>query len=117
MMEQAAAALAEIAQNSADMQDAIIAATGVESLLNFIRTGSQLGQEQASRAIWHLAALTESQMDLVGCGAIPDLVQLLKVGSMMAQEMSAAGATLAVRCKCLAVRCKCHFRGVSYVSL
>ena len=64
---------------------------GVPPLLAFTRMGSQLGQEHAARAIWHLAALTESQGELVGCGAIPDLVQLLKTGSPKAQEMAAAG--------------------------
>ena len=49
-------------------------------MLAFIRTGSQLGQEHAARAIWHLAALTESQKELVECNAVPDLVQLLKLG-------------------------------------
>ena len=91
MKEQVAITLADIAHDNADMQDVIIQAGGVPPLLAFIRMGSQLGQEHAARAIWHLAALTESQQDLVQCNAIPDLVQLLKTGSPKAQEMAAAG--------------------------
>ena len=56
MQEQAAIAIADIAFNNHDMQDAIIEAHGVTPLLTFCRTGSQLGQEHAARAIWHLAA-------------------------------------------------------------
>ena len=89
--EQAAITLADIAHDNHDMQDVIIHSGGVPPLLAFTRMGSQLGQEHAARAIWHLAALTESQGELVGCGAIPDLVQLLKTGSPKAQEMAAAG--------------------------
>ena len=91
MKEQAAITLADIAHDNADMQAVIIDLKGVPPLLACIRMGSQLGQEHAARAIWHLAALTEAQPDLVECGAIPDLVQLLKTGSPKAQEMAAAG--------------------------
>lgn len=89
--EQAAITLAEMAKGNHALQDAIIDAGAVAPLLKLIRLGSQLGQEHAARAIWHLSDLRERQMDLVSCGAIPDLVQLIKVGSMMAQEMAAAG--------------------------
>ena len=91
LKEQAAITLAEIAHDNHDMQDAIIHADAVAPLLTCIRTGSQLGQEHAARAIWHLAALTEGQGELVAKGAIPELVQLLKTGSPRAQEMAAAG--------------------------
>jgi len=90
MSEQAAIALADIAYNNADMQDAIIEAGAVPALLAFIRIGSQLGQEHAARAIWHLAALFEVHVIIIEAGAIPDLVQLLKLGSPKAQEMAAA---------------------------
>ena len=91
MSEQGAIALADIAHKNADMQEAMIECNGVPALLQFIRTGSQLGQEHAARAIWHLAALFEVHSVIVEAGAIVDLVQLLKTGSQKAQEMAAAG--------------------------
>ena len=91
MQEQAAGALADLAHDSPEMQDAIIEANGVSPLLTFIRMGSQVGQEHAARAIWHLAALNENQGTLVDCGTIPELVMLLKNGTPKAKEVSAAG--------------------------
>ena len=90
MQEQAAIAIADLAYRNADMQDAIIEADGVGPLLAFIRTGSQLGQEHAARAIWNLATLQDTQGPIVEQNAIPDLVQLLKTGSPKAQENAAA---------------------------
>ena len=89
MAEQAAIAIADIAFKNNDMQDAIIEANGVPPLLTVCRTGSQLGQEHAARAIWHLAASPDTHTALVEANAIPDLVQLLKTGSPKAQEMAA----------------------------
>ena len=91
MAEQAAAALADVAYNSAEMQDAVIEAGGVPCLLSFIRTASPLGQEHAARAIRNLAAQPDSQATLVECGTIPELVQLTKTGSQKAQVVAAAG--------------------------
>ena len=98
MKEQAAATIANLAHNSADMQDAIIEAGVVPSLLAVIRTGSRLGQQHAARAIRNLVtripidmALIENQHEIVSHGAIPDLVQLTKTGSQKAQEIAAAG--------------------------
>lgn len=96
--EQAAATLADLALDNADMQDAIIEQGSVPHLLNLIRNGSPLGQEHAARAIRNLvtrypmeAALIANQQVIVKCGAIPDLVQLTKTGSNSAQEIAAAG--------------------------
>ena len=101
MQEQAAAALGDIALFNADMQDAIIQAGGVPPLLSFIRTGTVLGQEYSARAIWHLCELAlpgnpgesdiQNQSIVVECGAIKDLVGLLKTGGANAQEVAAAG--------------------------
>lgn len=91
LQEQASATLADIAYRNYSMQDAIIEANAVPSLLAYIRTGSQLGQEHAARAIWHLCALFENQGVIVECGTITELVQLLKTGSSNAQEVAAAG--------------------------
>lgn len=91
MQERAAAALAEIAYGSPEMQDAVVEASGVPPLLNLIRTGSQLAQEHASRAIWHLCAQIKNQEVMVECGTIHELVMLLKSGSPQAQEVAAAG--------------------------
>ena len=91
MQEHAAAALADIALDNSDMQDAIIDVGGVPPLLNVIRSGSQLGQEHAARAIRSLASIVGNQPVLIGCGTIPELVQLVKGGSSKAQEVAAAG--------------------------
>ena len=100
MQEQAAATLADLALDDVDLQDAIIEADGVGPLLAFIRTGSQLGQEHAARAIRNLclrpatgtvAQMIKNQTAIVDCNTIPELVQLLKSGSPRAQEVSAAG--------------------------
>ena len=90
MKEQAAITLADVAHRNDEMQDAVIDAGGVQPLLTFMRLGTQLGQEHAARAIWHLAAHRETHAQIVGCGAISELVQLLKTGSAKAQEMAAA---------------------------
>lgn len=97
MQERAAAALAEIAHDNPDMQDAIIDASGVPPLLNFIRIGSLNGQEHAARAIWHLADIDDNHRVLVDSGAISDLVALLKNGSPKAQEAAAAGIAALAR--------------------
>ena len=102
MQEQAAAALADLAYNSSDMQDAIIDTTGVPSLLNFMKgtATSLLGQEHAARAIRNLCIkpddgqiehMIENQKAIVDCGTIVELVQLTKTGSQKAQELAAAG--------------------------
>ena len=98
MNEQAAATLAELALNNAEMQDSIIEAGSVPHLLVLIRTGSPHGQEYAARAIRNLvtfqpidAALIENQNLCVECGTISDLVQLTKTGSQEAQLLAAAG--------------------------
>ena len=56
LREQAAITLAEMAKDDHTMQAAVIRGGGVPPLLTLIRLGSQLGQEHAARAIWHLAA-------------------------------------------------------------
>ena len=71
MQEQAAIALADVAYKNHEMQDAIIEAGGVPPLLQFIRTGSQLGQEHAGRAIWHLAESSETHEPLIRAGGSP----------------------------------------------
>lgn len=88
MQEQAAAAIADLGLACAALQDAIIDAAGVPSLLTFIRAGSPLGQEHAARAIRNLvtrypvdSALIENQNAIVECGTIPELVQLTKVAA------------------------------------
>ena len=91
MQEQSAAALADLAHHNGELQDAIIDAGGVPPLLIFIRQGSQIGQEHAGRAVWHLAADVENQQTIVSCGTIPELVALMRLGSPRAQEVAAAG--------------------------
>ena len=98
MREQAAATLADLALDSAEMQDAIIELQSVPNLLALIRNGSPLGQEHAARAIRNLVtrypvdeSLIENQLVIVENGTIPDLVQLTKTGSQKAQEIAAAG--------------------------
>ena len=54
MVEQAAAALADMALADLQMQNAIIDEGAVPCLLAFIRSGSPLGQEHAARAIRNL---------------------------------------------------------------
>ena len=50
-----AAVLSDLAHGDADIQDAIIDANGLAPLLSLVRSGSQIGQEHAGRAVWHLA--------------------------------------------------------------
>ena len=91
MIEQAASTLAQIAFDSSAMQDAIIAAGGIRSLLTLVKTGSQVAQEHAARAVRNLASEVGNQRAIVDCGGIPDLVHLTKTGSVKAQELAAAG--------------------------
>jgi hypothetical protein len=72
MQEQAAAALSDLAFGDVEMQDSIIHEGGVPPLLNLVRTGSQLAQEHAARAIWHLAASVDNQNVIVETGCSRD---------------------------------------------
>ena len=90
MQEQAAATLSDLAYGDTDMQDAIIAAGGVPTLITLLRTGSKVSQEHAARAIWHLCAAPDNQGLIVDAGAVAELVALSRVGSPAAQELSAA---------------------------
>ena len=90
MQEQAAATLSDLAYGDTDMQDAIIAADGIQPFITLLRTGSKVSQEHAARAIWHLCAAPDNQGLIVDAGAVAELVALSRVGSAQAQELSAA---------------------------
>ena len=98
MQEQAAKALADLAYNDGELQDAIIAAGAVPPLLSLVQCGSALAQEYAARAIWYLcfagpeltSACFCNQRVVVKSFAIPELIALVKSGSSAAQEMAAA---------------------------
>ena len=90
MQEQAAATLSDLAYGDETMQERIIDEGGVPPLLMLLRIGSELAQEHAARAIWHLCATTDNQGVIVDCGAIAELVALSKTGSAKAQELAAA---------------------------
>ena len=92
MQEQAAAALAELANGDPDMQDAIIEACGVTRLLALVhegKQGTQIAQEHAARAIGHLSTSVENQKVIVSEGCIPELVLLVRNGNPQAQEVGA----------------------------
>ena len=79
--EQAAATLADLALDNADMQDAIIEKGGVPKLLALIhegKTGSVIAQEQAARTLWHLSTDIENQKDVTDSGCIPELTALVR---------------------------------------
>ena len=90
VQEQAAATLCDISYGDRAMQDEIIREGAILHLLNIMRNGTQLGQEYAVRAIWHLCASIENQGVVVDGGALPELVMLSKTGSDKSQELSAA---------------------------
>lgn len=81
MQEQAAATVSDLAYGDGIMQDKIIEEGGVPPLLTLLRLGSQVSQEHAARAIWHLCAATDNQGLIVDCGAIAELVALSKVAA------------------------------------
>ena len=80
----------DLAYGDETMQERIIDEGGVPPLLMLLRIGSELAQEHAARAIWHLCATTDNQGVIVDCGAIAELVALSKTGSAKAQELAAA---------------------------
>jgi vacuolar protein 8 len=90
VQEQAAATLCDISYGDRAMQDEMIREGAILHLLNIMRNGTQLGQEYAVRAIWHLCASIENQGVVVDGGALPELVMLSKTGSDKSQELSAA---------------------------
>ena len=91
MMEQAAAALAELTFGDIDLQDAVIDAEGVPKLLQLVVGGSALAQEHAAATLWHISTSEHNQARLVMSGCIPELVPLVRSGSPKAQE-AACGA-------------------------
>lgn len=91
MQEQAAAALADLAADDVELQDAIIEAGAALPLLSLAQFGSPLAQEYSAQCIWYLATTIENQHTLVEHNCIVDLVNLVKGGSPVAQEMAAAG--------------------------
>ena len=90
VQEQAASALADLAFADDDMQNAIIQGGGVPPLLALLRSSSQISQENAARAIWHLCESTDNQGVIVEAGAIAELVALSRTGSAHAQGYVAA---------------------------
>ena len=91
MMEQAAAALAELTFGDVDLQDAVIDANGIPKLLQLVVGGSALAQEHAAASLWHISTSVHNQARLVMSGCIPVLVPLVRSGSPIAQE-AACGA-------------------------
>jgi hypothetical protein len=91
MMEQAAAALAELTFGDVDLQDAVIDANGIPKLLQLVVGGSALAQEHAAASLWHISTSVHNQARLVMSGCIPVLVPLVRIGSPIAQE-AACGA-------------------------
>ena len=90
VQEQVAATLCDITYGDRAMQDAMIEHGAIPPLLSLMRMGSQLGQEYAARAIWHLCASVHNQGVVVNGGALVELVALSRTGSEKAQELSAA---------------------------
>ena len=91
MQAQAASTLSALADGDSLMQQGIIGCAGVAPLLSLVRSGSQIAQEHAARAIWYLSSSAKNQVAVVDAGAISDLVALLRHGTPMAQYVSAAG--------------------------
>ena len=91
MQEQAASALSDLAEGDPILQNAIIDEGGIDPLLSLVRSGTQIAQEYAARAIWYLSTQIDNQNFVVEGGAVMDLVQLLKNGSPKAQYMQQRG--------------------------
>ena len=90
VQEQVAATVCDLTYGDRAMQDAMIASGAIPLLLSLMRIGTQLGQEFACRAIWHLCASVHNQGIVVSGGALVELVTLSRTGSEKAQELSAA---------------------------
>ena len=113
VQEQAAATLADLARNDAPMQRAIIDEEGLMLLLSLVKSGSQVAQEHAARAIWHLSENPENQTLVIEGGAIGELVVLSRQGSKDAQAMAAAiiSELAKVRRRSLAWACSAAAQG------
>ena len=85
----AAAALAGIAANELEHQQAIVAAGGVKPLVGLLKTGSAKVQEDACCALAALNAEVRYQAEVIREGAIPALVAVLRNGSAQAQASAA----------------------------
>ena len=91
MAEEAAAALCDLACVDSEMQSTIIEDGGVPPLLKLFHSDVERAQHVAAKCVWHLCASTDNQGALVTEGTISEFVNLLKNGSVPAQEFSAAG--------------------------
>ena len=90
VQEQVAATICDLTYGDVTMQDTVIEEQGIPELLGLLRLGSQLGQEYAARALWHLCASVHNQGTVVDEGSIVELVALSRIGSEKAQELAAA---------------------------
>ena len=90
VQEVAACAIADLTKSDAPMQRAIIDEGCLPMMLTLMKSGSQVAQEHAARAILHLCDLPENQAMVIEGGAIAELVLLSRQGSAAAQAMAAA---------------------------
>jgi tRNA A-37 threonylcarbamoyl transferase component Bud32 len=88
--EKAAAALWQLAANSAD-QETIASAGGIPPLVELVGSGSYHQKEKAAGALWYLSFNGANKEEIALAGGIPPLVELLKCGSYDQKE-NAAGA-------------------------
>ena len=91
MAEEAAAALAELANGDETMQDEIISQDGVPPLLELFMSENDAAQENAARCVWHLCASPGNHTEIVYHGTIKAYVALLKSSNPRTQAAAAAG--------------------------
>ena len=87
----AAAAIAALAEDSSANQVAVAEEGGIAALVELLkRVGVSAPHENATKALWHLAAFADNKISIAKAGGIRPLVRLLVQGSEQAAEWAAA---------------------------
>ena len=87
--EQAATALANLADNNDANKAAIAAAGGIPPLVRLLGSSIAGVQQHAARTLWYLARNDANKAAIAAAGVIPPLVLLLGSGSELMQEGAA----------------------------
>ena len=86
---EAASVLRSLSTNNPTTQALIIKSSGLPPLVSLLRTGGPEGQDNAARALWHLAGTAEAQEVIIEAGAIEPLVGMLRSEREHARGLSA----------------------------
>lgn len=88
----AAKALATLAKGSVVIQTTVAEENGIIPLVDLLKNSAMkpIGYENATKALWHLAATEDNQLAIARAGGLVPLVQLLTTGNEITKQYAAA---------------------------